>query len=432
MITRLGNSASPPPTPEPTSDAESTSSASTIEYLRSRGWHQRPQEHRRVRLAKQQPSLDIFDLEMLGDDEQLDETSYCRRFFLPSVKAGARVQMARLFSEISSTPTPNVPLTAQPFDFFDSPRGVKACSQKLFDAGVPQSKDVHSTLRTRDEARNNDDVPLPTVRSCAPPGLGTVELSPFTLSPMNRVFVIRLVLSKRHRRSVFHNLVGEDLQSPTQEYAFFVPFSTLARGLDTPTKSPCERVVPWDAWGPQGSRLFQLNSSSDFFDMDRSFYPYGPRCVLPLRTEDEMRDNALELDATPTPSSRFRLRVIDVNQLAVRRFMHTRRMQGRRNVNMVSNGSHSTVQAVDRDAPTVVSRMTSFFDEDVVTKLPYLETRTGEGVTFDCDTAMLTEDSLITVKVRAHRESSYSQRTNFCPQRFQAEDMHYAVQIYTF
>jgi hypothetical protein len=408
MISRLGNAASLPPTLEPTSDAESSTFA---DYLGSRGRDQRPQLSRRYTSAVHHPSLDIIDLEQFRGSRQYDDSACFRRLQLPTVKGGARVQMARIFSEMSSSAPPelSIPSATSGLTGFGPYTGAASGEPQKDNVGEEFTKRAAVAPNHCDSATGTrEDVPLsPTstnVRDRAPLGFTSGASAPFSLSPKNRVFVVRLVLAKRQRRSVFHNLVGEDLQSPTQEYAFFIPYSTLERAMNDSSaraKSSCGGTVPWNEWGPDGCRLFHLNSPSDFFDSDRSFYPYGPRCALPLRTDEVEAPMDLDpLGLAPAPSPRFRLRVIDVNQLSVRRFVHSRRMQGRRDAKTLSNGGHSTTQAVESDTPTMVSRMTSFFEEDVVTRLPYLETRTGEGVTFDCDTAMLTEDSLITVKVR--------------------------------
>ena len=113
-------------------------------------------------------------------------------------------------------------------------------------------------------------------------------------------------------------------------------------------------------------------------------WPYAQlerSCAFPIRVANDV--------------SLFRLRVLNVNQFAVRRFVKSR--AGREL--QVKNGSHSLVRAVTK--PSTISKIASHFDRDVTTRLPYLETRTSENVSMDCDCFMLTEDNLFTVKVGA-------------------------------
>lgn len=311
-----------------------------------------------------QPSLDIYDLSKYKPNSTQHETSFVRRYLLPNVKPTARVQMVRVFSEIS---TPS-------------------------DIGCSTFRGALGDLK--DEGYDDE---------CN--WIGTGAPAPFTLASHSRLFVVRIVLEQERQ----HPFAGQwGWQGvPTQEYALLIPLATFFPGRDPNVDSSqwtLNRYVPlgappsllvktiaWRDWGPRGSRLIPLESPTDFFDVDRSLYPYGPRCAFPIRIASDV--------------SLFRVRVINTNQLAVRRFVQSR--AGRSLT--VTNGSHSSVRAIME--PSTVFQATSLFERDVMTSLPYIETCTSEGIHMDCDCFMLTEDNLFTVK---------------------AEQSQYNLQIYTF
>lgn len=303
-----------------------------------------------------QPSLDIYDLSKFKPNSTQYETNFVRRYLLPNVKPTARVQLVRVFSEIS---TPSI-------------------------IGSSSFRGAFSDLK--DEGYNQE---------CN--WIGTGAPAPFTLASHSRVFVVRIVLAQERR----HPFTGQwGWQGvPTQEYALLIPMASFFPDRDpnmdssqwtlnryVPLGAPPSllvKTIAWRDWGPRGSRLIPLESPTDFFDVDRSFYPYGARCAFPVRIAKDL--------------SLFRVRVININQLAVRRFVQSRAGRGI----TVRNGTHSSVQAVV--APTIISKSTSLFERDVMTSLPYLETCTSEGVHMDCDCFMLSEDNLFTVKVRPSR-----------------------------
>lgn len=303
-----------------------------------------------------QPSLDVYDLSKCKPGSTLHESSFVRRYLLPNVKPAACVEMVRVFSELS-TPLPAEPPTP---------------SHK----GGRKEKWKSELLSTNENT-----------------WIGTGAPAPFTIAPYSRVFVVRIVLSLRRRGA---GQIGHhwSWQAPTQEYVLLIPLSTLLPSADmsewmlesyVPLGAPPSllvKTIAWREWGPRGTRLLPLEHPQNFFDIDRSFYPYGPRVAIPLRSS-RLGD-----------SGKFRIRMININQFAVRHFVHSRKGKSPEMI----NGTHSVVRAVV-DSLTIPWDV-SHFERDVTTCLPYLETVTGEDVAYDCDCFMLTEDSLFTVKVR--------------------------------
>jgi hypothetical protein len=180
--------------------------------------------------------------------------------------------------------------------------------------------------------------------------------APFFTSPENRIFVVTILLTDGHS---------------IQTFVIFIPSSTLTKHLAT---LPCDtrrRNIPWDIWGPTGTRMVPSPGHSNIWVC----YVYGMRFVAP----HEVRETGSTA-----------VRVYDFNSLAIKRAVATTR-------ELDDSTSYVT---------TATSLDTSGAFEDVVTtSLPYRMRKlslerdsTVDGGQFGA--VMCSEDSLIIVGVR--------------------------------
>ncbi|KAI0717895.1 hypothetical protein C8T65DRAFT_571295 [Cerioporus squamosus] len=180
------------------------------------------------------------------------------------------------------------------------------------------------------------------------PSLGV----PFSVSRDNRVLVVTI--------QVIHGV-----RSTTSNLLSFIPFATLLSAIKSMPPGQTRRVFAWETWGPEGSRLQIAPPRFDPFDMP--CYVCGASFAMHVQPQ-------------ASPSSLI-IKLYDFNQLACRRAL---------------------LSGVDRDAlvttgTKLTSRASSIFEEDVITRCPYLRRKVEIDDTDEVNAVMLGEDSLIIV-----------------------------------
>jgi len=175
---------------------------------------------------------------------------------------------------------------------------------------------------------------------------------PFFTGPENRMFVVTILLTDGHS---------------IQNFLIFIPSSTLVEHIATLSSDKRHNNVPWEVWGPKGTRMLPSPGHSNIWVC----YVYGTRFVAPH-----------EVRGTGSTT----IRVYDFNPLPIKRAVPASRESG-------DNTSYVT---------TATSLDTlGTFEDIITTSLPYsmskvsLETNTLDGGKFGA--VMCSEDSLIIV-----------------------------------
>jgi len=175
---------------------------------------------------------------------------------------------------------------------------------------------------------------------------------PFFTGPENRMFVVTLLLTDGHSIQIF---------------VILIPSSTLIKHIATLSRDKRRSSVPWELWGPKGTRMLPSPGHSNIWVC----YVYGTRFVAP----HEVRGTGCTT-----------IRVYDFNPLPIKRTVPASRESG-------NNISYVT-EATSLDT-------SGTFEDIITTSLPYsmskvsFETNTLDGGKFGA--VMCSEDSLIIV-----------------------------------
>ncbi|KAJ7283696.1 hypothetical protein C8J57DRAFT_1462686 [Mycena rebaudengoi] len=105
--------------------------------------------------------------------------------------------------------------------------------------------------------------------------LGSVPDEPFTISSKNRLFVVSL-----------QRLADLDDDQPA--FMLCVLLSTLQAFMEARIRTPEERTLVWDEWGPRGTRMLRLPA-----DLPSPWvcFVYGQRCIIQMSaTEGRILD----------------------------------------------------------------------------------------------------------------------------------------------
>jgi hypothetical protein len=173
----------------------------------------------------------------------------------------------------------------------------------------------------------------------------------------NRIFVVTILMTNGH---------------VIQTFVVFIPSSTLIQYIATLSYDERETCIPWEAWGPKGTRMVLLPGHSNIWVC----YVYGMRFVAPH-------------DVGETGSTT--IHVYDFNPLPIKR--------------AIAAGRESDEDTSYVIGPTSLDTSGKFGDI-VTTSLPYRMSRVSLETTNTPDggkfrAVMCSEDNLIVVGVRS-------------------------------
>lgn len=152
----------------------------------------------------------------------------------------------------------------------------------------------------------------------------------------------------------------------------FVPFSTVTSHLKSLAVSGRGRQIPWDDWGPSGSRMLKAPPGHSMIWV---CYIFGMAFIAPQRTNE-----ILEHPVGPKA-----IQIFDFNQLAIRKEL----------TQPTEDESEVTQLILD---PTEL-KLDQIFERTVTTRLPYRWKTVNVPLHPDhaFNAVMLSEDSIVTV-----------------------------------
>ena len=239
----------------------------------------------------------------------------------------------------------------------------------------------------------------------APPYYGSIRTRIYLLEFVikdgggnERVFnliVPRMVLQGRHRER--DSSLKESLAHPLDTHGKRgdgdgnIPEQVPIKSLQAPSSSsstPDPTVVPWEEWGPNGTRLFELEAVGAWKSAQHASKYVRPVVEHPSGGAEHPRYHVQFNEFNDSSLVIHRSRVFS-------QFDFQHQGHGKSLLNSVS------MRLMDVDAPTLIDRK-DVFEDVVTTRLPYLVKTTSE--TFDFSILSLDQMNVLGIEVSSARD----------------------------
>ncbi|KII93780.1 hypothetical protein PLICRDRAFT_49798 [Plicaturopsis crispa FD-325 SS-3] len=182
---------------------------------------------------------------------------------------------------------------------------------------------------------------------------------PFFTSQDKRIFVLTMYVTS----GAFDNAVAS--------FILFIPYKTLMAQLQTPRPMDWDKQIPWDDWGPRGTRLIRDPGQSLVWVC----YICGMRYVV-AQLNPSVQEDSVWLD------------VYDFNEISFNRALKAQDEEGN------NSSDDRTIYVTD---PTVL-QVDGVFEHGVQTTLPYRKRSVQLDIADeDFIAAMISEDNLVTI-----------------------------------